>query len=62
MTFMELGHLREAEFAGLELEDINENEIRRQAQQGLPLVLPWKPEPITLGTLFHSSRLGSENP
>lgn len=38
------------------------NEIARQAQQGLPLTLPWGRKPIRLGTSFHSRLQSTQNP
>jgi hypothetical protein len=40
----------------------DKNEISRQAQQGLPLALPWGRKPIRLGTTFHSRLQSTENP
>ncbi|CBX95835.1 hypothetical protein LEMA_P029870.1 [Plenodomus lingam JN3] len=39
-----------------------DSEITLQAQQGLPLVLPWGHIPVRLGTTFHSNRQSTNNP
>jgi len=40
----------------------DDNEIARQAKQGLPLVLPWGRKHIRLGTTFHSRLQSTPNP
>jgi hypothetical protein len=40
----------------------DDNEISRQAGQGLPLSLPWGRKKIRLGTTFHSKLQSTENP
>ena len=53
MVASEVGHLKEAEFLGLNLEDVNENDLTRQMRNGLPVTIPWKREVVRLGTCFH---------
>ena len=40
----------------------SDNDISRQAQQGLPLALPWGTKSVRLGTTFHSRLQSTENP
>ncbi|KAI3317650.1 hypothetical protein HD806DRAFT_550288 [Xylariaceae sp. AK1471] len=40
----------------------DDNEISRQAKQGLPLILPWGRKPIRLGTTYHSRLQSTGNP
>ncbi|KAL9115745.1 MAG: hypothetical protein Q9227_000113 [Pyrenula ochraceoflavens] len=43
-------------------DSLGQNDILRQAQQGLPISLPWGRDVVRLGTTFHSSRQGTESP
>lgn len=57
-----IGHISDQEFAGLSLDELDENEFQRLARAGHPLILPWHREPVRLGTGYHSSRQLTKNP
>jgi hypothetical protein len=44
----------DADFAGLALDDVDENEIERLARQHMPIILPWHQEKVHLGTCYQS--------
>ena len=51
------------ELAILEVPDVNDNDVRRSIDNGLPLILPWhRHKTVRLGTCFHSSRYATSNP
>ena len=57
-----IGHISDPEFVALNLGELDENDFQRQARHGLPLVLPWHPEFVRLGTGYHSNRQLTDNP
>lgn len=62
MSSPAIGHIGDQEFAGLSLDELDENEFQRLARAGFPLVLPWHREPVRLGTGYHSSRQLTKDP
>lgn len=57
-----LGHIKDPEFEGLGLEELNENEFQRCARSGMPLLLPWHRKPVRLGTGYHSRLQTTDEP
>ena len=57
-----IGPIADAEFAGLELDDICDNEIQRLASSHLPIVLPWSRQNVRLGTCYQSRRQSCGDP
>ncbi|KAJ4367265.1 hypothetical protein N0V83_006846 [Neocucurbitaria cava] len=62
MSSPAIGRIGDQEFAGLSLDELDENEFQRLARAGLPLLLPWHREPVRLGTGYHSSRQLTKDP
>lgn len=58
----EIGHIADADFVGLELDTIKENEIERLAAQHLPIILPWSRQNVRLGTCYQSRRQSFGDP
>lgn len=58
----EVGRITDADFAGLELDQIRDNEIERLAAQHLPIILPWSRQSVRLGTCYQSRRQSSGDP
>ncbi|KAF2741958.1 hypothetical protein M011DRAFT_453964 [Sporormia fimetaria CBS 119925] len=56
------GKFSDEEFAGLNLEGLDENEFQRLARNRMPLILPWHRQPIRIGTGYHSSRQLTADP
>jgi len=54
--------ITDADFAGLALEDVDENEIERLARQHMPIVLPWHQEKVRLGTCYQSRLQSCDSP
>lgn len=57
-----VGRIADADFAGLEVDEIGENEIERLAAQHLPIILPWSRQNVRLGTCYQSCRQSSGDP
>ena len=58
----EIGSITDADFARLDLNEIEDNEIERLATQHLPIVLPWSRKNARLGTCYQSHLQSSGDP
>lgn len=58
----EIGHIGDADFAGLERATIGDNEIERLTAHHLPIILPWSRQNVRLGTCYQSRRQSSGDP
>jgi len=56
-----IGKIADEDFASLEIDDANDNEIARLAAQNLPIVLPWGRKNVRLGACYQSSLQSSQN-